>query len=738
MENSIGDANTIKGDNAIPLGCIDQYELVRELGGGGFGTVFLARDTISGVDVSVRILPPGGAGHEDLSSKFRRWFSRTSRIHHPGIASPVTLHRIENARLTTPSLMDMAKPGAAMVVSACPTGISLAKLRHRFQGRVLPLPIVLKIARQLASALDYAHSVEVRHDCLRPDNVMVDGVDDDALSVQMVDYGLEAVYIRELSESTITSVDATYTFPVNRSYFSPEEWQGKFRNGASDQYALAAIVYELLVGNIPFASAFAMGDILVAANAVMSVSPEIPDELPESVRSALAKALAKRPEERFASCADFVAALEGNVKVESVRRVVPDAQGGGTRASRPVVIIALLALLGAGGGVWYWQDVKTRDLRRIVSEQKTALELKASEVRSLEKRVEEERIAREGAWRKLSEQLATIKETEEKLKQIKAEKKELDCLLGEARRKADEALEKERDRLVKKFAEQESSLTNRLMQLHADECSRLEAKSKSALERAQKAESALSELRAANAATGSGSYAAGGEASGPKHGDAKTLILPGGVTMEMIYCAPGEYVYGEDEKPSRIEQGFWLGKYEVTQRQWASVMGENGSYFKGEDLPVDTISWDDCQRFVAKINARLSCGARLPTEHEWEYACRAATKTEYSWGDALNGDKANCDGTYPVGTEEKGAYLKKTVSVDSYAPNPWGFHCMHGNVREWCHDVFDSSRRVLRGGSWYHSPAKCRSASRDGSDPSSRYSNFGFRLCCSEMEDAKK
>ena len=468
-----------------------------------------------------------------------------------------------------------------------------------------------------------------------------------------------------------------------------EEWQGKFRNGASDQYALAAIVYELLVGNIPFASAFAMGDILVAANAVMSVSPEIPDELPKSVRSALAKALAKRPEERFASCADFVAALEGNVKVESVRRVVPDAQGGVTRASRPVVIIALLALLGAGGGVWYLQDVKTRDLRRIVSEQKTALELKASEVRSLEKRVEEERIAREGVERKLSEQQAAIKETEEKLKQIKAEKKELvdktakeiDFRLGEARRKADEALEKERDRLVKKFAEQESSLTNRLMQLHADECSRLEAKSKSALERAQKAESALSELRAANAATGSGSYAAGGEASGPKHGDAKTLILPGGVTMEMIYCAPGEYVYGEDEKPSRIEQGFWLGKYEVTQRQWASVMGENGSYFKGEDLPVDTISWDDCQRFVAKINARLSCGARLPTEHEWEYACRAATKTEYSWGDALNGDKANCDGTYPVGTEEKGAYLKKTVSVDSYAPNPWGFHCMHGNVR---------------------------------------------------------
>jgi formylglycine-generating enzyme required for sulfatase activity len=215
--------------------------------------------------------------------------------------------------------------------------------------------------------------------------------------------------------------------------------------------------------------------------------------------------------------------------------------------------------------------------------------------------------------------------------------------------------------------------------------------------------------------------------------------------MEMIYVAPGEFMMGsedgeDDEKPVHkvtLTKGYWLGKYEVTQRQWESVMGENPSYFKGEDLPVDTVSWDDCRRFVAKLNARFSCDARLPTEREWEYACRASTKTPYSWGPALNGDKANCDGTFPVGTPEKGPYLQKTVPVGSYAPNPWGLYCMHGNVREWCADTYDSTRRVLRGGSWYQSPANCRSASRDGSDPASRYSNFGFRLCCSEGGAAK-
>lgn len=237
----------------------------------------------------------------------------------------------------------------------------------------------------------------------------------------------------------------------------------------------------------------------------------------------------------------------------------------------------------------------------------------------------------------------------------------------------------------------------------------------------------------------------------------KTFTLPGGATMEMIWCPHGSFMMGsptteegradnESQHRVRLTKGFWLGKYPVTQKQWESVMGNNPSHFKGEDLPVEEVSWNDCQKFIAKVNASLDFSARLPTEAEWEYACRAGTTTAYFWGNALNGDKANCDGNKPMGTKAKGRYLKKTTPVGRYAPNPWGIYDMHGNVWEWCSDwhgyypirsVTDPTGptsgdgRVLRGGSWYGDARYCRSAYRYRCDPSCCYFYCGFRLCCS-------
>ena len=240
-------------------------------------------------------------------------------------------------------------------------------------------------------------------------------------------------------------------------------------------------------------------------------------------------------------------------------------------------------------------------------------------------------------------------------------------------------------------------------------------------------------------------------------GVCRTLTLPGGAEMEMIYCSPGEFTMGspaneegrkDDETQHRVRltDGFWLGKYLVTQRQWKGVMRNRPSEYRGDNLPVESVSWDDCQKFIAKVNASLGCGARLPTEAEWEYACRAGTTTAYFWGNALNGDKANCDGNYPCGTKTKGPYLENTTPVGRYAPNWWGFYDMHGNVCEWCNDRYGDypsgsvtnptgpatgSYRVLRGGSWCINARHCRSASRDWSFPGNRFHNRGFRLCCS-------
>ena len=241
-------------------------------------------------------------------------------------------------------------------------------------------------------------------------------------------------------------------------------------------------------------------------------------------------------------------------------------------------------------------------------------------------------------------------------------------------------------------------------------------------------------------------------------GICRTITLPGGAKIEMIYCAPGEFMMGSPEsedgrngKPQHrvtLTKGFWLGKYEVTQEQWQSVMGDHPSEFEGDRNPVENISWEDCQKFIQKINSRLNCGARLPTEAEWEYACRAGTTTAYFWGNALNGDKANCDGSYPCGTMKKGPYLEKTTPVGRYGANAWGFADMHGNVCEWCNDWYGrdyyrnshlvdpqgptaGDLRVLRGGSWDSLARRCRSANRSGNSPGNRDSRCGFRLCCS-------
>jgi formylglycine-generating enzyme required for sulfatase activity len=187
---------------------------------------------------------------------------------------------------------------------------------------------------------------------------------------------------------------------------------------------------------------------------------------------------------------------------------------------------------------------------------------------------------------------------------------------------------------------------------------------------------------------------------------------------------------------------------QVTQLMWESVMGSNPSKFKGLNSPVETVSWYDCQKYIAKINdgrfAPAGYKFSLPTEAQWEYACRTGTTTPFNFGSVLNGDKANCNGNYPYGTSVKGKYLQRTTEVGSYPANAWGLSDMHGNVWEWCADWYGSypgggavvnpvgsstgSRRVFRGGGWNFNAGYCRSAYRDNGHSSLRGSVVGLRL----------
>ena len=257
------------------------------------------------------------------------------------------------------------------------------------------------------------------------------------------------------------------------------------------------------------------------------------------------------------------------------------------------------------------------------------------------------------------------------------------------------------------------------------------------------------------------------------------LTLPGDVPLELVHIRAGSFMMGSpesealrvcDERQHRVTltKDFWLGRYEVTQGQWQAVMGSNPSQFKnGDRYPVEQVSWNDAMEFCRKVTERERTSGRLPakyeytlpTEAQWEYACRAGTTTPFSFGSALNGDKANCDGNCPYGTG-KGKYLKCTTPVGIYAPNAWGLYDMHGNVSEWCRDryyekypsgdvsdpvgpwfVFGSTR-VLRGGSWDDYAECCRSASRNNCSPAHRGAvnlmfrsiGFGFRVALAPVQ----
>jgi formylglycine-generating enzyme required for sulfatase activity len=238
----------------------------------------------------------------------------------------------------------------------------------------------------------------------------------------------------------------------------------------------------------------------------------------------------------------------------------------------------------------------------------------------------------------------------------------------------------------------------------------------------------------------------------PKLGDTVT----NSVGMKLVYIPPGEFIMGSpeneqhrrnNEKQHRVilTKGFWMGATEVTQRQWKTVMGNNPSKFDGPDLPVERVSWNDAVEFGKKLSRKEGKRYRLPTEAEWEYACRAATTTPFNTGKTISTDQANYNGKHTYDSGREGVFRKNTTPVAAFSPNAWALFDTHGNVYEWCADWYakdcptdavtdptgpgTGTSRVSRGGSWNARPRICRSAFRYGVLPDGLFDFIGFRVC---------
>jgi formylglycine-generating enzyme required for sulfatase activity len=250
-------------------------------------------------------------------------------------------------------------------------------------------------------------------------------------------------------------------------------------------------------------------------------------------------------------------------------------------------------------------------------------------------------------------------------------------------------------------------------------------------------------------------------------------MIVNSIGMKLVRIPAGKFLMGspateperdadEEQHEVVISRPFYLGAYEVTQGQYQKVNGKNPAQFPaGGASPVEQVAWSAAVNFCQKLSSlpdekKAGRVYRLPTEAEWEYACRAGTSTPFAFGADLGSTQANFNGNYPYGVAAVGPYLKKPTKVGSYAPNAWGLYDMHGNVAEWCSDWYDpeyykrSPRenptgpekgvqstgfgtdfyRVLRGGCWLDEGRGCRSAYRFRLQSTEPYQLVGFRVVC--------
>ncbi len=244
-----------------------------------------------------------------------------------------------------------------------------------------------------------------------------------------------------------------------------------------------------------------------------------------------------------------------------------------------------------------------------------------------------------------------------------------------------------------------------------------------------------------------------------------------GVALDMVLIPEGSFLMGSPENEEGRDEyegpqhpvilpRFFMGRYPITQAQWRAVadtkqfpkikddLNPDPSEFKGNDRPVDSVNWHEAVEFCARLSRYSGRTYRLPSEAEWEYACRAGTTTPFHFGETLSDEVANYRASDTYGRGSEGEYREETIPVGSFPANDFGLHDMHGNVREWCLDLWHNSYEgaptdgsawlknpdlklyIQRGGSWDSYPRNCRSARRSLNNPADRYLNHGFRVMC--------
>ena len=654
--DTINDAQTLRGDLGSSLGYIDQYELLRELGGGSFGTVYLARDTVAGIEVAVKGLPPMIRNNVEELERIRENFALISRLHHPYIAAALVLHPAKEVTYIDPSVRQKLRvdSGDTLMVMEYAPGVTLSQWRKQFPDGKVPFEPAIQIVWQVAQALDFAHEQHIIHRDVKPSNIMVETKPDGEVTARLLDFGLAAELRSSMGRVSSEIQDTSGTRP----YMAPEQWAGRGQGPATDQYALAVLLCELLTGEVPFSSAFGTGDPMVMMNVVCNQAVVVPEDCPRKM--ALCRALAKEPSQRFANCMEFIETVtksdpapkgEGSLRGSTEKQRIRGMRTAPVMAAIAiglvsVVIVAALAVGGYFGWVKYDATVKARESKHKVAANMAAFPVSGA--------------AASGAPRSVA---AT------------------DGTKSVPPAAATTAIGNSRIPKGKRYC---------IIDLSPGP----------------------------NAQRYFVSWRDSEPASSGWTDEYKTTKL----VLRRI--EPGTFIMGENQKDEShrvtFTKPFYIGVFEVTQSQYALVTGNDPSKYKGQMRPVTDVSigqlrgscieydWPKSRKaapnsFIGRLRTRIGLdGFELPTQAQWEYACRAGTKTLRYDGS----DKHDIDSLMKLGRvaynqrargwhesvsefkkhkpDGKGGYKYFHTSVGLYKPNDWGLYDMYGNVDEWC------------------------------------------------------
>ncbi len=669
-----------------------RYRVLELLGKGGMGDVYKAEHRMMQRTVALKVIKRELMQNPQAVERFEREVRAAASLAHGNIVAAYDAERAGDVHF---------------LVMEFVAGTDLAEVVKQ-RGQISVADACDYIC-QAAEGLQHAHEQRLVHRDIKPHNLMLTAEG----TVKILDFGLASLTEGPIDrgETVVQRSDLTAvgTIMGTPDYISPEQaTDARAADIRSDIYSLGATLYFLLAGRPPFDEGTVVEKLKSHAESEAERIDEVRVDVPAEVADVIRRAMSKDPGDRFQTPSDLADALAPFVeKHRSDKFAVPakpQPGGRGTAWSQIAVAAAAVVVLGVLAVVLYLMT----DYGTLVVESDDE-NLKIAVHRLFHDSFD-------GAkGRDVWNSSASDNITGSTTKRLKA---------GAY--------------IVFLPDTQEFELSQRRLVLQR-----------------------------------------GGKVTIRVRRKSRQLPLPPATAnktlanMELVLIPAGQFIMGtpQDEKglpdqrqhPVKITQPFHMGMFEITQQEYEWVMGENPSVFSvsgvGKDVvsgqdtnrfPVERVSWEDAVEFCRRLSAlpearRAGHVYRLPTEAEWEYACRAGTTTTFHFGRELNGTQANVDGQHPWGTSEKGPALNRTTAVGSYQPNVFGLHDMHGNVWEWCSDLYgidtyansriDDPRgpsagtsRVVRGGGWNYGALQARAAARDQRAPDYLDVNLGFRV----------